>query len=191
MKGMLIVVLLCSSYLVGQTEKFEDTTLIYLNYVDPQACDYPHNLAFFHTYEEFEILRYQVEICADSLTATRTFYEPNYDEDSVLREETIRIHFGSSNDFRHITFAEYQLQAFEYPDPETGEYQDQWTIHFARIDYLKEELYYKFHRDPTFAIMELRIPKPAVENIEFLQYLCFFYRNGNNKNTQFKITENE
>lgn len=175
----------------SQVEKISDTTLLYLKFVDPEACDYPHNLAFFHTYEEYESLVYDVILSEDSLIATRTFYIMNYEKDSVKRKETIRIHFGESSDFRNIQWAEYTMIGFENYDTESKEYLDNWLIHFAQIDYVKERLYYRFQRDSYYAVMELTIGQPAIENIEFLQNLCYFYRSKNQNSTEFKITEKD
>ncbi len=183
--------IICFVSVKAQVEEFEDTTLLYLNYVDPQACDYPHNLAFFHTYDEFETLRYRVQLSKDSLHAWREFHELNYDEDSVLRRETIRVHFGSSNDFRQITFAEYKLQGLEFFDEETDQYSNNWLIHHAQIDYEKDSLYYRYQRDDNYAVMEIEIAKPTVENIDFLMWLCYFYRNEDQERTRFKIEEDE
>lgn len=61
----------------SQIEEFQYTTLLYFNYVDNQACDHPHNIAYFHKYGAYESLHYQVRLSKDSLWAKRNFYAFN------------------------------------------------------------------------------------------------------------------
>jgi hypothetical protein len=190
MKAVLVLFIILTNITHSQEEKFKDRPIIYLKYVDPEKCDYPHNVPYFYSQSDYLNFKYSGTISKDSLVAERYWYELDYDEDSVKRYEKIVVLFGEpKEDFRYIKRASYIRVGLEDFNEETEEYDFQWNIHQVAIDYQTEILQYELQRHPTDAKMFLEIKKPAVELISFLEYLCFFYRNGNQDGTKFRIEE--
>lgn len=171
-----------------QVDTFQNETLLYQRYVDPEACDYPFNISYFYSYEEYLELKFNGVVNRDSLYAEREWFELDDDEDTTYYKEVILIYFGDpEHGFRSILFGSYHRYAYVGWDDETDEFWREWTMHSAVIDYVRKELRYTYLREPSFYPMHLLIEDPNVENIEFLKYLCYFYRNEDHKTTTFSM----
>ena len=173
---------------------FTDSCILYLPFVDPGACDYPYNLAFFYSFDEYKKLKFSGVVNQDRLLATRTWIEEDYEGDSIIYEEEIYIQFGDSESYRNITNASYSCrQRFVLKAEEWDDDQEicnpSWPYQSAKIDYDKNELTYSYQRNFESPAMYLTIQNPAVEEISFLQNLCFFYRAENQTGTEFSMNE--
>ncbi|MFT5779818.1 MAG: hypothetical protein ACI837_002777 [Crocinitomicaceae bacterium] len=197
---VLIGMSVISSHLSWAQEEvqFENHDLLSLRYVDPQACDYPSNLTFFYTYDEFEKLKFSGTVSPERLIAKRTWREVEYKDDSLTLVESIVIEFGDSDgDFRNIKSGSYVRWAFfddADEDAETDEFLipiRAWQVHEASIDYTTMKMNYTFQRFSDSEKMHLEIVDPVMEQIDFFYGLCYFYDRKNNERTTFSITESE
>lgn len=189
MMRMTALLMLITSCAAAQEDfEFENENILFVRYVNPEACDYPYNIPSFYSYDEYRDMEFSGTVNEDELYAQRSWWEVEYDDVMIYYQEEIEVVFGNSSDFRYMTYGEYRLTAHYGYDDELDDYHEKWLVHHARIDYNEEVLMYAYQPSSEAMIMELTINEPSVENIEFLRLLCYFY-NGNDQDNTIYSTQ--
>ncbi len=168
----------------GSDEKyhFEDSSILMIPFVNPEACDYPYNLSMFYDFDEYEELKYTGFVDEGRLIAKRTWTDEEYNKETVEFKEEIRVFFGDMGSYRRIAWAQI-IQTASMHDKT-------WTVHKSTIDYRGDvTMNYQYQMEPDTPIMKLSMTDPSVENIDFLRNLCYFYQNENHKNVKFEVEE--
>ncbi len=173
------------------TIKFENEHLLFLRYVNPEACDYPYNLSFFYSYDEFMDLKFSGSVSAEELVATRIWNEQDYQEDSITYKETITIKFGMAlHNIRNLISSSYECTAmYNYFNDSDENIDENWLMHKLEINYHTAELSYFYQPDVYGKSYRLEVSDPSSENVEFYRNLIIFYKNKNNESTQFSVSE--
>lgn len=193
MKKFFLSLLVCMPYmLLAQDVPFENSDLLSIPGIAPEACDYPLNIPYFYSIQDYSELKYSGTISENRLHASRTWEETFQGEVTTYKEEII-IEFGYvENAFRNIRYASYTrwaTQAQNYYD----EYEDfgLWLEQLVKIDYEKDSLFCAYTANVDDSAMCLSIVSPSIENVDALRSLCYFYRNNTQQNTVYTKVKTE